>query len=247
LSRYIETYNAVIEGAENLPQEIKERITVPEAIYIPPGYLEAPTKILIAGSEAYGGGLPLMDAQITLTAQDRLAAKEKLFQDVVVALKKSTPFWRQFDWIAEGFGLAGREAIAYSNVCRVQRIEPVNDRYSLNVGPPLFADDYGKTRMAIGAWQSPLVELEWATLKPDVVIVSSIDGHQWLSKTFPALRRKKVWLGKYPVEILKGLPCPTFAIRHPGHGAWSTPTSVRGEFIKMIQEHIDATKLKNAS
>ncbi|EDQ06536.1 hypothetical protein DSM14862_00277 [Sulfitobacter indolifex] len=241
MNSYVETYNNVIRDAKNLPPEIVENITVPEAIYAPPEYLASPIRVLFAGAEAYGGGQSLSDAEINKTANDRLNWKECFFQKRVVGKKYSTPFWRQFDWIAEGLGLIGREAIAYSNVCRVQRIEEVNGSYSLSAGKPLYADNFGTTRLEVGRWQSPLVELEWVTLKPDVVVVSAIDGHQWLSKTFPDLVRRDVSIGNFRVQIWDNLPVPTIGIRHPGKGRWQASDEIQPKVIQLIERLIETS------
>lgn len=237
MSTYTEIYNKVIRSTTQLPPEISDFITVPEAIYAPPGYLTAPIRVMIAGSEAHGGGQPLLDAAIDTTASERQQWKEYFFQNEVVIKKYSTPFWRQYDWISEGLELQGRESIAYTNVCRVQRIAPKGKSYSLNSGPALYADNYGTTRVEVGAWQSPLVELEWKMLKPDIVIVSAINGHQWLSKTFPELERHDISIGKRRIERWDNLPCPTIGIQHPGNGR-EAPDDFKKEIIKLIKNLI---------
>lgn len=115
MSTYTEIYNSVIRSTTQLPPEISDFITVPEAIYAPPAYLDAPIRVMIAGLEAHGGGQPWLDAEINTTASERQLWKEHFSQNEIVKKKYSTPFWRQYDWISEGLGLRGRESIAYTN------------------------------------------------------------------------------------------------------------------------------------
>lgn len=235
MTRYVETYNDVIRDAQYLPPEILNGVTVPEAIYAPPAYLAANTRVLIMGSEAHGGGDPLSGAVIDTTALERLAWKEKFFQEKAVGKHYFKPFWNQFDWIAKGFGLSGREAIAWSNVCRVQRVKPVGTSYAPDAKIPLYDNNFGATRVKIGEWQSPLVKLEWEALMPDVVIVSASEGHRWLSKTFPNITRHNRSIGKFRVEIWDNLPVPTIGIRHPAYGR-DAPPDVQTKLIELVKD-----------
>ena len=147
---YEHTYNEVIRNASKLPEVLLNNITAPEAIYAPPAYLDAHIRVMIVGSEAHGGGAPLSEASIDITARQRLEWKKSCFQEYAVDVANSTPFWKQFDWISEGLDLPGRAAIAWSHACRVQRVAPIGQRYAPAYGPPLHGGNYGTTRLAIG-------------------------------------------------------------------------------------------------
>jgi len=235
VSAYIETYNNLIKSARDLPPEILNGITVPEAIYAPPAYLAAPIRVMINGAEAHGGGTPLTEAVIDKTAQERLDWKEMFFQDYAVGKKYNKPFWNQFDWISHGLGLSGREAIAWSNVCRVQRVVPIGKSYSPDTKTALYDNDFGATRLKIGQWQNPLVKLEWELLKPDVVIVSAAQGHRWLNKTYPDIKTRDISIDGFRVSIWENLPAPTIGINHPAYGR-DAPDKVKIKFIELIKD-----------
>ena len=237
MGTYENIYNQVIENAAKLPKTLLSSITAPEAIYEPPAYAEAHIRVMIMGSEAPGGGAPLSEASIDITASQRLDWKKSCFHEYAVEVANSTPFWRQFDWISQGLGLPGRAAIAWSNACRVQRVEPIGKSYAPDKGPPLYDDNYGATRLVVGEWQSPLVALEWELLKPDVVIVSAKDGFRWLNKTFPNLERRDATVDGFRMEVWENLPSPTIGVNHPAYGR-DAPKEAQNEVLGLIKELI---------
>jgi hypothetical protein len=142
LASYKLALKKTIEAAPSgLSQGVLQRVSVPQATFLTNAYRNSPVKVMVMGQETLGVNRRLADVDETVPNwfEDFYAASETDFDtfDFGFCMNwKRNPFWTAFQEVSDTFELPDRRAVAWSNISKVQLLDPVGNSASIiNLNP----------------------------------------------------------------------------------------------------------------
>ena len=232
---YRNEYFATIERARSeLGTEIAQVLSAPEACALTQQYLGSKPRILVMGQETYTNFQPLGEVFECWAQQiGGTIAFDYGYSDV---RRGSTTFWKAIDEVYDTFGGKSRRALAWANICSVQRLKSFDGSYSINNVSDLFPDGGPTVRLKVVQWQASLVRAAVAYARPEAIMM--LTGElSWMGKhTFAGYAERPVSCdgGHFNVVTWEGCGIPVVQTSHPG-ARGSKFASIRRSALKYLK------------
>ncbi len=199
-------YKMIANRKEALPANLLDLLSTPEAIALTDSYVGQTNRVLVVGQETYGNYSPLSSATEFSAWSAQLGgyiAFDFAYEEGATGTSK---FWKAFDEIAQYFELPDRRALAWSNLCKVQLLEPIKGSFSIRNLP-------AEMQMKIIKWQHLTMFSELEFIDPDAIVFLTGSMSWILRETFGAeITEDPAGFNKVNIP---GIPIPMVQIAHP--------------------------------
>lgn len=156
-----------------LAEATAQNICEPQVLFLTEEYMESPIRVLIMGQETAGVEIPLHQA--AAEGMNRMIERQReSFEKFNFGMGYSGPFWRAYDEVCRTFGLTSRRAAAWTNICKVQLIDPISGSVSV--------EKLGSNGcMEVVNWQRMMARAEMRYAQPDVIVMFT-GGMKWMAR-----------------------------------------------------------------
>lgn len=214
---YREAYYKAIRRAPEELSGVIHLLSEPEAIPIPHIYRTQQRRILIVGKETYDNLSPLGKCvdkeEDPFRPWSRQIGETISFDYGYGSNPKHTPFWQAFDEVKDAFGLPSRKAVAWSNILKVQLLEPVDGKKNYSAG------DHKDARPRVAKWQKELVHAELSWIDPSAILFLTGPLQEYVENDLFETEKYQLSKFDFGAMTVNGRSIPIAHAYHPRYGS----------------------------
>lgn len=230
-------FEAIARAKNELPDELYQSLSTPEAISLPGACLESPIRVLVMGQETFGNYQRLADCGPGDSGGYEAWARQiggRIAFDYATggnASQQASTFWRAFDEISVALKLGSRKALAWSNLFKVQ-IESQTD--SVSMSRRTAAD-----QMEVVRWQLDLFRAEMEYIKPDAIVFLTGSTHWVMDHMFKGRHRLRT-KDEFKIVEIDDLEIPMIQTFHPGAARFkgAAVNEVRSKAVEFLKSEL---------
>lgn len=173
---YRAAYRDAVTQAQVLPEELLSKLSTPFGFALPALYRDARVKLMIMGQETNGNEARLQGCN-SWSAWARTVGEAVAFDYAYGGenSEASREFWLAYQEVCNGFGIADRRAMVWSNISKCELTEAINGRVGIMQLNSRNAVE------AIAKWQKDLFLAEIRYAQPDAILFMTGGLHDWMS------------------------------------------------------------------